>query len=191
MDVQIHARNLEVTPHLRDYLDKKLNRLDRYLPNITQVQIDLAHEHHRQGGDQAVAQLTIRNSRGAILRAEDKKQTDIFAALDVVTDKMYQQISRYKGKQRRKAGDRFAVVEPELASAEAAPNEEGVAEEQIGQIVRHKQIELVPMNEDEAVEQLELLGHDFFMFFNAATGAVNVIYRRQDGNYGVLEPAVG
>jgi len=189
MDIQIHSRNLDVTPRLRDYVEKKLNRLDRYLPNIIHVQVDLANEHHHQGGDRAIAQLTIRNERGAILRVEDKKQSDIFAAMDIVTDKMYQQITRYKGKRRRKAGDRFAALEPELASAETLPDEEA-AQEASGQVLRHKQIEVAPMNEDEAVEQLEMIDHDFFVFYNATTGRINVLYKRDDGNYGILEPIV-
>jgi putative sigma-54 modulation protein len=102
---------------------------------------------------------------------------------------MYRQISRYKGKRRRRAGNRFETLEPELAAAEAVPIEQEEAEE-TAEIVRRKQIELVPMTEEEAIDQMELLGHDFFVFYNANSGAVNVLYRREGGGYGLLEPSV-
>ncbi len=188
MDILINARNLNVNKRLEDYVQKKLGRLDRYLPHISDVQINLATEHYKKGGDRSIAQLTVRNTRGTILRAEDKSQTDIFAAVDLVIDKMYRQISRYKDKRRRRAGERFASLEPELAAAEAVPvNEEDDVEEP-AEIVRRKQISMVPMNEEEAIDQMELLGHDFFVFYNANTGTVNVLYRRQGGGYGLIEP---
>jgi putative sigma-54 modulation protein len=189
MEIQIHARNLTVNDRLHNYVEKKLNRLDRYLPHISEVRLDLAHEHRKKGGDRSIAQLTLRNSRGTILRAEDKSQTDIFASVDVVVDKMYRQISRYKGKRRRRAGDRFETLEPELAAAEAVPIEPEEVEE-TAEIVRRKQIEMIPMTEEEAIDQMELLGHDFFVFYNANSGAVNVLYRREGGGYGLLEPSV-
>jgi putative sigma-54 modulation protein len=188
MEIQINSRNLNVNKRLQDYVEKKLNRLDRYLPHISEVRLDLANEHYRKGGDRSIAQLTVRNSRGTILRAEDKSQNDIFAAVDMVVDKMYRQISRYKGKRRRHAGDRFEAAEPELAAAEALPIEDTGETEEPVEIVRRKQIAMIPMNEEEAVDQMELLGHDFFVFYNANSGAINVLYRRQNGGYGLLEP---
>lgn len=190
MDIQIHARNLNVSQRLQEYVEKKLNRLDRYLPHISEVRVELATEHRRKGGDRSVAQLTVRNSRGTILRAEDKSQADIFAAVDIVVDKMYRQISRYKGKRRRRAGDRFEALEPELAATEAVPVEDADVEEEMGEIMRRKRIEMVPMSEEEAIDQMELLGHDFFMFYNAVSGSINVLYRREGGGYGLLEPTV-
>src|SRR5205809_200161 len=106
MEIQIHTRNLDVSDRLQEHVEKKLSRLDRYLPHISEVRVDLAEEHQKRGGNRSVAQLTVRNSRGTILRAEDKSQGDIFAAVDLVIDKMYRQISRYKGKRRRRAVDR-------------------------------------------------------------------------------------
>src|SRR5258708_3938967 len=191
MQIQIHARNLSVTDHIQDYVEKKLSRLDHYLPQISEVRVELAHEHMRKGGDRAIAQLTVRNGRGTILRAEDKKQTDIYAAVDMAVDKMYRQISRYKGKHRRRAGDRFAALEPDLAMAEAVPGEaEEEEEEEAGGIVRRKQGDLAPMNAQEAIDQMELLGHDFFVFYNADTGKINVLYRREGGDFGLLDPSV-
>jgi putative sigma-54 modulation protein len=192
MQIQVHAKNIEISRRLNDYAEKKLNRLEHYLPNIVKVDLELSQERRRQGGDRAVAQLTVRHSRGTILRAEDKTQSDTFAAIDVVIDKMYRQISRYKGKRRRRAGERFEVLEPELAAAEPPPDvgESGSADEGVG-IVRRKRIEVTPMSEEEAIDQMELLGHDFFVFYNAGTGSVNVLYRRKEGDYGLIDPIFG
>jgi putative sigma-54 modulation protein len=190
MEIQIHTRNLDVSKRLREHVEKKLSRLDRYLPHIAEVRVDLAEEHQKRGGNRSVAQLTVRNSRGTILRAEDKSQGDIFAAVDMVVDKMYRQISRYKGKRRRRAGDRFETLEPELAAAEAVPIDAEESDESTVEIVRRKHVEMIPMSEEEAIDQMELLGHTFFVFYNAESGAVNVLYRRDDGGYGLLEPTV-
>src|SRR5260221_5849614 len=97
MQIQIHSRNLTVNERLQDYVEKKLNKLDKYLPHIAEIQVDLSHEHQRRGGERAIAQLTVRNERGTILRSEDKKQADIFAAVDSATQKMYAATSSSQG----------------------------------------------------------------------------------------------
>ncbi len=188
MDLKIHARNIDVTDRLQEHVEKKVSKLDRYLPNIQEVRVDLSIEKRRQGGDQGVAQLTLRNTQGVILRAEEKQQPDIYAALDVALDKMYRQIQRYKGKRKRREG-RFAPSETELAAMAPLPFEEEETEaEDKSLIVRRKRVPLIPMSEEEAIDQMELLGHSFFVFYNAETAQVGVLYRREDGNYGVLEP---
>jgi putative sigma-54 modulation protein len=108
----------------------------------------------------------------------------MFAAIDAVVDKLYRQINRYRGKRRRKVRGGTG----ELTMEEPLPIEtvEGVDEDR--QIVRYKKFPLHPMTADEAIEQMELLGHDFFVFFDIDTDAVNVLYRRHDGDYGVLQP---
>jgi putative sigma-54 modulation protein len=189
MELKIHARNVDVTSRLREHVEKKVDRLDRYLPNILEVRVDLAIERRKQGLEQCIAQLTVRNTRGVILRAEEKKQPDIYAALDVALDKMYRQIERYKGRQKRRGGERFVGVEAELEAVEPVPVEVMDEEEKMA-IVRRKQVMLAPMNEDEAIDQMELLGHNFFIFYNVETARIGVLYRREDGNYGVLEPEV-
>jgi len=191
MELKIHARNLDVTPRLQEHVEKKISRLDRYMPNIQDVRVDLAVERRKQGTDQAIAQLTLRNTRGVILRSEEKKQTDVYAALDMALDKMYRQIHRYKGKRKRR-GTRFVAQEAELAAMEPLPSEAGVGDEdeEKAVIVRRKEVALIPMNEEEAIDQMELLGHSFFIFYNGDTARIGVLYRREDGNYGVLEPVV-
>lgn len=189
MELKIHARNVDVNPRLKDHVEKKVNKLDRYLPNIDEVRVDLAIERRKQGGDQCIAQLTVRNERGVILRSEEKRQPDIYAALDMALDKMYSQISRYKGKKKRRGG-RYQVTDAELAMMEPLPVDEMEMDEEKMAIVRRKRLDLVPMSEEEAIDQMELLGHSFFVFFNADSSKIGVLYRREDGNYGVLEPEV-
>lgn len=191
MELKIHARNVDVNPRLQEHVEKKVNKLDRYLPNIQEVRVDLAIERRKQGTEQCIAQLTVRNVRGVILRAEEKRQPDVYAALDMALDKMYRQIERYKGRQKHRGGGRYAEADAALETTETAPVEvpEEEEEEKLA-IVRRKQISLVPMSEDEAIDQMELLGHNFFIFYNAETAKIGVLYRREDGNYGVLEPQV-
>lgn len=192
MELKIHTRNVDVTPRLQEHVERKVSKLDRYLPNIQEVRVDLAIERRKQGMDQCIAQLTLRNTRGVILRAEEKKQPDIYAALDVALDKMYRQIERYKGKRKRRAAGRFYETEQTLQGVEAVPGTESEEEEEEEKtaIVRRKTVTLVPMSEEEAIDQMELLGHNFFVFLNAETAKVGVLYRREDGNYGVLEPRI-
>jgi putative sigma-54 modulation protein len=178
MDVSVFTRNLEMTPRLNEYVDQKVERLDRYLPSIDEARVDLSVEHTRNASHSQVAQLTVR-VRGKILRAEERTE-DMFASIDAVLDKMYRQIARYKGKRQ----DRMQTV------AEGLPVT-GQDEEVQGEIVRVKRFELLPMVPEEAIEQMELLGHSFYVFLNADEDAVNVVYRRGDGNYGLLQPELG
>lgn len=175
MEVSIFTRKLEMTPRLREYVEGKVERLDRYLPTIDEARIDLAVEDTRSDEDRQVAQLTVWTG-GTILRAEERT-ADIFASIDAVLDKMYRQIARYKGKRQ----DRWH------APAEELPIEEAI-EEPEGEIVRVKRFEVRPMTPEEAIEQMELLGHHFFVFLNAEEGAINTIYKRRDGDYGLLQP---
>jgi putative sigma-54 modulation protein len=196
MDVNIHGRNIRITDSLEAYARRKLDRLDRYLPNIAHVRIDLSSEHTRRGENMVTAQITIKHERGAILRAEEKLLGDIQIAIDSAVNKMYRQIQRFKGKRSRKGSTRFAATLEELDVAEEIPNVEQYVEEEIPieipteevPIIRRKDFAVATMSESEAIEQMELLGHAFFVFFNADTNSVNVLYRRTSGGYGVLVP---
>jgi putative sigma-54 modulation protein len=183
MEVTIRGRNIAITDRLHEYVMKKASKLDRYLPAIDEAHMDLAVEKTKSAQDRQVAQLTVR-SRGAILRAEER-DIDIFAAIDTVMDKMQRQISRYKDR-LYKRGERSA--EKPVAVVEEAPPPEADNELPTGTIVRTKRFPVSPMHREEAVEQLELLGHDFFVFFDAETELISVLYRRKDGNYGLLQP---
>lgn len=201
MEMSIHSQNLRLNEALEEYARKKLEKLDRYLPNIADVRLDMERLNTRRGENQVVAQITVRHSRGAILRAEERvsgtDQDDLIAALNLALDKMYRQIERFKGKRSRKGRERFSATIEEMDAAEAVPQMDVIEEEFDGealpepQINRHKEVMLTAMTEEEAVEQMELLGHNFFIFFNDATRSVNVVYKRESGNYGVLVPRIG
>jgi putative sigma-54 modulation protein len=174
-EVSIFTRNLEMTPRLREYVERKVGKLDRYLPSVDEARMELKVEETRSANHRQIAQLTVR-VHGTILRAEERTN-DMFASIDAVLDKMYRQIARYKGKRQ----DRWH------AAAEELPIEEAV-EETTGEIVRVKQFAIRPMSPEEASEQMELLGHQFYVFLNANEDAINILYKRDDGNYGLLQP---
>lgn len=184
MDILIHSHDMEVTDRLRDYVEKKTSRLDRYMPKLVEVRVDLAEENTRSTGERDVAQITIRDERGTILRAEERTN-DMFASIDAVVDKLYRQINRYRGKRRRnrRGGGEVPDFEPLPVDEDLWEEEEDSPE-----IVRRKRFPLQPMSPEEAVDQMELLGHDFFIFFNADEAGVSVVYKRHDGNYGLLLP---
>lgn len=195
MEVIIKGRNLRVNDALESYTRKKLDKLDRYLPNIHDIRVDLVHEHTKRGEDVISAQITIRHERGAILRAEERATGEINAIISTAVDKMYRRIQRFKGKRIRKGRERFTATIDELNVAEQIPDvEEYVDAEETEapetQIVRRKETAVTTMNEAEAVEQMELLGHTFFAFFNDATGNINIVYKRTAGGYGLLIPQV-
>ncbi|MBZ0295888.1 MAG: ribosome-associated translation inhibitor RaiA [Anaerolineae bacterium] len=203
MDVIIQAHNLKVNAAIEEYARRKVGKLDRYLPNIQDVRIDLAHENTRRGSNLVSAQITVRHKRGAILRAEEKSAGEINTAIDSAVDKMYRRIQRFKGKRSRKGRERFIATIEELDIAEDIPDVEEYVDEYVGEEVettaepetpvslidRRKVIELTPMTEHEAIEQMELLGHTFFVFFNMEASAVNILYRREHGGYGILIPS--
>jgi putative sigma-54 modulation protein len=208
MDVTIQGTNVKVTGDIEAYARKKLDRLDRYLPRIREVRVELSQENTRRGEDLVSAQITVRHARGAILRAEEKVGGDVKKAIDKAVDKMYRRIQRFKGKRSRKGKERFTATLEELSMAEDIPDVEEYVDEygdlaleyfetQVeGEedyaipIARRKDVQLTPMTEIEAIEQMELLGHSFFMFFNASTQTINVLYRRTHGGYGLLVPAI-
>jgi putative sigma-54 modulation protein len=190
VDINLHARDMGISPRLREYVEKKIGKLDRYLPNLREARVDLAEEKGaRSANDRHVAQVTL-SVRGMVLRAEERKD-DIFAAVDAVLDKMQRQIERYKGKHRNKRGDGASpemmaemVEEPAELPLEAEPTG--------GTVARRKRFALTPMNEAEAIEQMQLLGHDnFFVFYNAESNRVNVLYRRTTGDFGLIDPEIG
>jgi putative sigma-54 modulation protein len=167
-------------------VEKKVDKLERYLPGIQEARLELSVQKTRSSQDRHVAQLTVR-SNGLILRAEERTD-DMFASIDAVIDKMHRQIARYKGKRvDRWQGQGTIRGETEMPPLEAEVIEE-LADEQTRHIVRVKRFAISPMDEEEAIEQMELLGHDFFVFYNPNSGHLSVLYRRRDGNYGLLEP---
>lgn len=202
-NITIRSQNFRVGERLEEYATEKLERLYRYLPKIGEISLDLGRQHTRRGETLTTAQITLRHERGAILRSEERlegENTDaIEAAINGAVDKMYRRIERFKGKRKNYKGKtRFSATLEELDLAEEIPDDEMLADADYDyddvpepEIVRRKQLTVMPMNEMEAIEQMELLGHTFFVFFNAATNSINVMYKRSTGDYGLLVPQMG
>jgi putative sigma-54 modulation protein len=188
LKVDIFARNMEVSNRINEYVEKKVSKLDRFLNDIEETRVDLAYvKSARSASDRHVAQITIRG-RGYILRTEERAD-DIFAAIDATMEKLQRQIERYKGKRQRGRGDGTpaSVVAADVIDPDDMKD---VSDEPV--IARRKEFSLVPMDEMEAIEQMTLLGHEnFFIFYNADTDSINILYRRRDGTYGLIEPKLG
>lgn len=186
LEVDLYTRNMDVTDRIQDYVNKKVGKLDRYLPNIEEARVDLSYiKSARSSTDRQVAQITVRG-KGFILRSEERAD-DIFAAMDTALEKMQRQIERFKGKRHKGRGDGKSAAE-----AAQPPVLEEESSEVLPLIMRRKTFQLHPMNELEALEQMQLLGHDnFFIFFNMDTNSINVLYRRRDDSYGLIEPLYG
>jgi putative sigma-54 modulation protein len=182
MELMIKVRNAEVSDYLREYVEKKIAKLDRYLPTISEARVELSTQNTKSAGELHIAQVTLRADR-VFLRGEERSN-DMFAAIDSVVDTLYRQITRYKGKRQ----DRWRGRGENIPLLEESPPE--FVEEPTGPVVRRKRFEALPMREEEAIEQMELLGHDFFVFHNAESGELNVVYRRHDGGYGMLQPVL-
>lgn len=184
LEVEIYGRNIDITDRLDEYVTKKVSKLDRYLNGIEEARVDLAYSKSaRSAADRQIAQITIRG-KGFILRSEERAD-DIFAAIDSASDKMQRRIERYKGKRYRGRGDGKTFTD--IVPLEV---EEEIEEPEI-RIVRRKRFTVSPMDEQEAMDQMSLLGHeDFFVFFNVDTNGINILYRRRDGTYGLIEPDI-
>jgi putative sigma-54 modulation protein len=187
--LEIFGSEFEVTDHIRDYVTKKVEKFDRHLGTIDEIRVDLSHiKAARSSSDRYVAQMTVRG-KGFILRAEERAD-DIRTAMDKTIDKLSRQIVRFKEKRSWGRGEAKDVVQPDVDLLEMGVDE--TDEHEVSPVlVRRKKFDVIPMDEMEAIEQMKLLGHDnFFIFCNAKTGAVNVLYRRRDGTYGLIEPYI-
>lgn len=171
MQIIVRGKNVEVTPALREYVDEKIGRLTRYFDNLREAIVLMSVEKGRH-----VVEVTVYlNENGIILRGEEASN-DMYASLDLVLEKLERQIEKYKTKISR-------IVLPK-----AKDNGEHREEIDNGKVVKTKRFAVKPMDTEEAIMQMNLLGHDFFVFFNSDSEEVNVVYKRKDGNYGLIEP---
>jgi len=181
MDLQVTGHNMEILPTVRAYLDKKLAKLGRHLPMLKVAKVELIEQKTRAQAQRFRAQITF-EVNGTLLRAEEQAE-NILVAIDRAVPALDRQIERYKGKLYKKSKASIAARAPET---EAAPAE--AAEEP--RIVRTKRFPVKTMTPEEAVDQMELLGHDFFLFVDSTTKGISLVYRRKDGNYSVIEPVM-
>ncbi len=172
MRLQVKGKNVEVTDSIRTYAEEKLKKLERHLKDPTRVEVELAVERNPSIHENHVAEATVW-TKGSVLRARESS-SDMKASIDQLADKLARQVKRYREKQRRRPARNDSP--------------EGVPDEAEPLIVKSKHFPVKPMTAEEAVLQLELVGHDFFVFKNAESGDVNVVYRRRDAHYGLIEP---
>lgn len=184
--VEVQVRNLHLTDRMKQHVHERAGKLDHYLPAIEQVDVELSHHASaRQADDRNVAQITARG-KGLILRGEERAN-EVLVAFDAGVDIVRKQIERYKGRHYRGRGDGQSAAE---VAENSAPADDTDRLPPV--IARRKQFRVLPMDELEAVEQMSLLGHEaFFVFYNANTSRIAVLYRRRDGSYGLLEPEIG
>lgn len=186
MELLIKGKNVEIDERAQEYVKSKLNKLERHLPDISEIKVELSGEPTKSADSRYVAQITI-NSRGTLLRAEEKANT-LYAAIDTVVDVLNRRIERFKDKLYR-SRRRVSPFRRELAAEQIQEEiEKERGEEKERKIVKVKRFPVKPMTPEEAVDQMELLAHDFFIFFNPESNRFSVLYRRGDGNYGLIEP---
>lgn len=178
MELKIKSKNIELTDTVRQLIESKLGKLASHLPDVREYKAEIAQEKVKASKELFVVQLTI-DSRGTLLRGAERGE-DLPAAIKKVASVINRQIERYKGKLYEKGRGRPTARGK--FRAEAPPT---------GKVVKVKRFAVKPMLPAEAIDQMELLGHDFFLFFNAESNELNLLYRRHDGDYGLIEPEMG
>ncbi|MFS0783681.1 ribosome hibernation-promoting factor, HPF/YfiA family [Bacillus sp. 1P06AnD] len=185
MDYNIRGENIEVTPALREYVEKKIGKLERYFNNTSNATVHVNLKVYNDKTSKVEVTVPMSN---LVLRAEERN-ADMYAAIDTITDKLERQIRKHKTKVNRKfrtAGSTADLFdfEPE----EGTPQDAVETEDNDLEVVRNKRFDLKPMDSEEAILQMNLLGHNFFVYTNAETEMTNVVYKRKDGRYGLIEP---
>jgi putative sigma-54 modulation protein len=184
MDMHITGKNVELIPAVRDYVSKKMNKITRFLPDIISFDVVASEEKTRSPSQRFIIQVTLDN-KGTLIRSEERGQ-DFYTATDKVFEVLSSQIEHYKGKLPYSKSRRAPSIRTTTTEV-IAPEEEETIEEG-PQVVKTKKFDVKPMSLDEAVDQMELLDHDFFLFYNPDGKKINLLYRRKDGNYGLIEP---
>jgi putative sigma-54 modulation protein len=173
MKITVRGKNLEVTDALKKYAEKKVEKLGKYLPGIKEAIVTQSVQKNMH-----IVEVTLEGD-GLLLRGEERTNS-LYASIDQVVEKLETQIKRYKGRITSKIHQEFNFAEDIEQADDESP----------ATIVRSKKFTLKPMSPDEAAMQMELVNHDFYLFMNADTNLISVIYKRKDGNYGLLEPDI-
>ncbi len=183
MDLRIQPKNdLSLSPTMEEYATQRIGKMNRYLSDIDSGTVEISEEGTKQADQRFVVQVTL-VANSVTIRAQERAE-DVRTAIDRVTDALTNRILRYKGRRVDKGAETLRKMEPALSSVESQETDN------TPRIVKTKQFHVKPMPIDEAAEQMELLGHDFFLFVNAESEQANVLYRRKDGNYGLIEPSI-
>ncbi|PLR91906.1 ribosome hibernation-promoting factor, HPF/YfiA family [Bacillus sp. T33-2] len=179
MNYNIRGENIEVTPAIRDYLEKKIAKLDRYFTESPDASVNVNLKVYPDKKSKVEVTIPMPN---LVLRAEEANE-DMYAGIDLITDKLERQIRKHKTKVNRKFREKANVREYAPIFTEVDQHEE---EEDL-EVVRTKSFDLKPMDSEEAILQMNMLGHNFYVFTNAETNRTNVVYKRKDGRYGLIE----
>lgn len=179
MQIIVKGKNLEITEPLRQYAVEKVSRVEKYFDGILKTEIEFSVERNPKISESQVVEVTI-FSNGPVIRAKESA-VDMYQAIDLVSTKLERQARKAKGKLL----DRSHHAKNPFKESAVRLEEE---EEREAMIVKTKSFPLKPMTPEEAALQMDLVGHDFFVFINADTEETNVVYRRKDGNYGLIEP---
>lgn len=184
---EIHGDNLTITDAIRNYIEDKIGKLERYFNNVPNA---VAHVKVKTYSNSATKIEVTIPLKDVTLRAEERHD-DLYAGIDLITGKLERQVLKYKTRVNRKHRDRgdqevFVAEVQEASPGEVSGAEESVSDSEI-EIIRSKQFSLKPMDSEEAVLQMNLLGHDFFIFTDRETDGTSIVYRRKDGKYGLIE----
>ena len=190
MEMQIQARNHRLSDSSRDYLTRKLERIEGRVNLPVDAHVVVSEEKTRSQQDRIVLEVTLR-CNGTLLRGQ-RRAPSVRAAVDALADTLDRRVAHFKSRAYRseaahRHGNVTSIREMEDPGA-PEPDEDEPEEMELGRVVRSKRFPMKPMSVEEAVVQIELLDHAFYLFHNAATGAHNVLYRRNDGDYGLIEP---
>lgn len=179
MNYNIRGENIEVTPAIREHVEKKIAKLERYFTETPNANV---HVNLKVYNDKtAKVEVTIPMPQ-LVLRAEESHE-DLYAAVDLITDKLERQIRKHKTRVNRKLREKGSTKEMFVSNNEASNSEDDAELE----VVRTKSFDLKPMDSEEAILQMNMLGHSFYVFTSAETNRTNVVYRRKDGRYGLIE----
>jgi len=181
--MQITGKNLDISAAAHDYIIRKLRKVSQHLKRIEAFEVVASEEQTRAPDQRFIMQVTVQN-RGTILRGEERG-VDLYTAIDKVAEVMNRQIEHYKGKlpySNRKGKPSIRTANEISPTIAEEPSEEGP------RVVKTKHFDVKPMAVEEAIDQMVLLGHDFFLFHNTDNNRMSVLYKRKDGNYGLIEP---
>ncbi|MDI6801070.1 MAG: ribosome-associated translation inhibitor RaiA [Thermodesulfovibrionales bacterium] len=170
MNIIVNGRHLEITPALKGYAEEKIGRFEKYISNITEAVVTLSVEKYRHKAE------VLLKANGVLIQAEGVTG-EVYSSIDEVVEKLEKQVVKHKEKlHSHRKGEKKVV-----SGAPSSGTEHG-------RIIKHKKFDMKPMNPEEAVDQMDLLDKDFFVFANQVSGDINVVYNRKDGNYGLIEP---
>jgi putative sigma-54 modulation protein len=179
MDFQITGNNTEITPDIHHYIERKLNKLKKHLPDILEIKVEISEEGTKSKDQRFLMRATVSSGVGRAPFHAEERAEDQYKATDKVSNILTRQLEKYKGKLYNR-GRGNPLARGKFNQLEAATTDK--------KVVKTKRFVIEPMTLEEAITQMERLGHDFFLFYDADAGDVRLLYRRKDGNYGLIEP---